>query len=656
MSKLTCSRLLNEVKLQLALALPVSWTFIMRRSVDLIAIIYVGHLGKKYLAAAGIATVTANVTGYSQIVGFAGALSTLCGWAKGANDTRGMNLALQRSLIIIPLVICLPVTLLWIYSEDVMVLFGQQPEIAQLARQYLFYSIPGLWARAIAVCIQNFLHAQQFMSGIAYIVTIAAIFNILFCWLFVVKLDLGFAGAAIAMTACRVLETLLLMFYLVASGCFHRKAILQDFDWSTECLENWGPFFRLAMPNLLMIAEWWASEILIFMSGLLATDPQLQVATMSVYQNLIAICFMFPSCLRVSATTRISNELGANNPTKARASCFVAVVLAIIIGSAVAAVLLSHRSYWATIFTNDESVRAQVTSLVPLLAMYVVVDGAQTALTGAIMGTGNQVLGGVIVIISYYVVGIPTAYVLGFNSHKYYTLDMGVMGLCIGTLTATGVHFLLYLIVTVFFTNWKEEAYKAVCKLQEQSQGANRGHISSAGPQGAVLSTTYAPIQGSGDGSDSGRGRGAEAAITCVGGTGMDQNSNNSNNNTDTNGDGGGSFSARGSFGGLEFSDDEYSDDGDDALEDWDFGLESLHYDPERSGGDPGFMQRSYYYLSDLLFNTKNSEKMAHSQQYELVKSHLSTITDSTRYKHRNVSTSICEEDDDDDDEFDGLI
>lgn len=654
MSKVTCSKILREVKLQLALALPVSWTFLMRRSVDLIAIIYVGHLGKKYLAAAGIATVTANVTGYSQIVGFAGALSTLCGWAKGANDIIGMNLALQRSLIIIPLVICVPVTLLWIYSAEVMILLGQQKEIATMARQYLFYSIPGLWARAIAVCVQNFLHAQQYMSGIAYTVTIAAALNIFFCWLFVVHLNLGFAGAAIAMTATRVLEALLLTFYLVASGLFHETAILQNFEWSLACFDNWGPFFNLAMPNLLMIAEWWASEILIFMSGLLLTDPQLQVATMSVYQNLIAICFMFPSCLRVSATTRISNELGANNPSKAKLSCYVAVSLAAIIGGIVAAILLSYPSYWATIFTNDEAVKDQVTSLVTLLAIYVVMDGSQTALTGAIMGTGNQILGGAIVLVSYYVVGIPTSYVLGFSSPKYYTFNMGVKGLCIGTLTATCVHFLLYFIFTTCFIDWKFEASKAVCRLKEQSEAQQRR---AAEPRGAILSTTYTSISNS-----------DHVDVESV--PAMESLSTESSQQSSI------------SYKSIGIIDDEEEDEDDDnEIEDWDFGLDNLSSNNSSaiSGESPGLLRRGYFYLSDLLFNTNYRDKIAHSVQYELVKSHLSTITESVRNKHKNhernmnVSTSISDHDgdhedqyldqyDDDndsslmEDEFDGLI
>ena len=38
--------------------------------------------------------------------------------------------------------------------------------------------------------------------------------------------------------------------------------------WSWECLQDWGPFFRLAIPSMLMLCiEWWAYEIGSFLVG-----------------------------------------------------------------------------------------------------------------------------------------------------------------------------------------------------------------------------------------------------------------------------------------------------------------------------------------------------------------------------------------------------
>lgn len=39
--------------------------------------------------------------------------------------------------------------------------------------------------------------------------------------------------------------------------------------WSWECLQDWGPFFRLAIPSMLMLCiEWWAYEIGSFLVGM----------------------------------------------------------------------------------------------------------------------------------------------------------------------------------------------------------------------------------------------------------------------------------------------------------------------------------------------------------------------------------------------------
>lgn len=38
--------------------------------------------------------------------------------------------------------------------------------------------------------------------------------------------------------------------------------------WSCQCLQDWGPFFSLAVPSMLMLCiEWWAYEIGSFLSG-----------------------------------------------------------------------------------------------------------------------------------------------------------------------------------------------------------------------------------------------------------------------------------------------------------------------------------------------------------------------------------------------------
>jgi hypothetical protein len=114
-----------EVMAQIQLAFPVCCTFVLRKSVDIVSLIYVGHLKSNYLSAAGIAAVTSNVTGNSMVIGLAGALSTICSQAYGSKDFRTFSVAPQRAVLILGLFICTPISFLWWYSESVMIALGQ---------------------------------------------------------------------------------------------------------------------------------------------------------------------------------------------------------------------------------------------------------------------------------------------------------------------------------------------------------------------------------------------------------------------------------------------------------------------------------------------------------------------------------------------------
>lgn len=658
------SKYLIEIKLQLLLAFPVMITFIMRKSVDVFSVIFIGHLNNyHYLAAAGIASVTANVTGYSLQIGFSSAISTLTSWAYGSNDQYNINLILQKSLIIIPLFICLPISILWYYSNYIMIYFGQNEIISNLANKYLIYCIPALYLRAINVILQNWLHSQNYVNIISFIVSFSAISNIGLLYLFMIYLNFGFIGAAISISVCRLIETLLLLLYIFLSKYIHNKSILNNFIWSYDCLKNWNSFFILAFPSLLMMLEWWASEILVFMSGLLiinnmnniyninnsnnTNNNDINVSTMSIYQNLVSICFMFPSCLRVAATTRIGNELGANNYNKAKICSYINVILALIISCIVSFILISFPTIWSKIYTNDIIIQNEVTKLIPLLSIYVIADGAQSALSGTIIGTGNQLIGGILVVIAYYIFGIPISYIYGFNRPKKYTFNLGVYGLCIGTVVGTWLHFIFFLITILFFTNWKYEAEKACKRLKEQKQ--NSFNINNVNNNNIISpNTIYSPIKN----------------ININNIKINDNNLNNDNNiNSDDNTT---NESLSHNYKEIELTEEELDDigDTDDMLEDWDFGLDTFNdnfkYNPSNRQ-NLNYFQRYYYYLSDILFNTNNSDKIAHSEQYELVKSHLTSITDSIPYttnnsnNNRYVSTNI-NDDEILDDDYDGLI
>ena len=108
------------------------------------------------------------------------------------------------------------------------------------------------------------------------------------------------------------------------------------------------------------------------------------------------------------------------------------------------------------VFTSDAQVIHLLGTLAPVFAAYVISDGQQAVLTGVIKGLGKQYIAGPIVVFSYYAVGIPlsTLFALDLNGHG---LNMGVKGLCIGTLVGTIVHMLCFMVVVYVRTDMQVE-------------------------------------------------------------------------------------------------------------------------------------------------------------------------------------------------------
>ena len=71
------------------------------------------------------------------------------------------------------------------------------------------------------------------------------------------------------------------------------------------------PLTERADPNtcdlpagMLLVTEWWASEIVVMTGGLLPGDAQRQLSAMSIYQAVNSLCFMLPLGFGVAVTTR----------------------------------------------------------------------------------------------------------------------------------------------------------------------------------------------------------------------------------------------------------------------------------------------------------------------------------------------------------------
>ncbi|KAJ3692393.1 hypothetical protein LUZ60_012743 [Juncus effusus] len=443
------TEVLVEVKKQLWLAGPMIAGSLLQNVVQMISIMFVGHLGELSLAGASMASSFAGVTGYSLLMGSASAMDTLCGQAYGAKEYHLLGIHKQRAMIILT-ILSIPLAVIWFYTGEILLFFGQTPEISYEAGIYAKWMIPSLFAYGLLQCHVRFLQTQNIVFITMFSSGLTAVLHIGVCWVMVYKLGMGSKGAALANGVSYWLNVGILAVYVrVSENC--RKTWL---GFSMEAFGDLIGFVKLAIPSALMVClEWWSFEFLVLLSGLLP-NPELETSTLSITLNTGSFMFMIPFGLGAAISTRVSNELGAGKPQAAKLAVSVVLCLAIIDGLIIGLILILIRNVWGYAYSNEEEVVKYVAIMLPILAVSNILDGIQSVLSGVVRGCGLQKIGAWVNLGAFYIVGIPCAILLAFVAH------VGGKGLWMGIICGIFVQMVLLLTITLC-TNWEKEARKA---------------------------------------------------------------------------------------------------------------------------------------------------------------------------------------------------
>ena len=147
---------------------------------------------------------------------------------------------------------------------------------------------------------------------------------------------------------------------------------------------------------------------------------------MASYQVMVTIGtlgYMFYYGFGAAIAIRIASYLGVNdivNLKRAASSGYKVLLGLVVLASAV---IFFFSEPLISIFTNDEAVRITCGTLIIPLILYQLGDATQVGYANALRGTSKVMSMMWIALISFVLVGIPTAYTLGF------VVDMGVVGI-----------------------------------------------------------------------------------------------------------------------------------------------------------------------------------------------------------------------------------
>ena len=316
-----------------------------------------------------------------------------------------------------------------IWSEALFLSLGQDADTSALAAEYLTLVGWSILPALLVMVLKSFLAALERTQVVLWVTVASVLLNIAVNYLLIFGNwgfpEMGIRGAAIASLTVSTGSLVVLVIYIMrVTPEFSLFQRLWRPDW-----EALAQVFRVGWPigltNLCEVGLFAASSV---MMGWLGTLP---LAAHGAALQVTSAVFMVHMGLSNAATVRAAQayERGDNRGLRDGAK----VVIAMSIFTALMTVLafLIFPEFLIGLFMHPgEAERAAVIAigvgLLAAAALFQLVDAAQVMALGLLRGLQDTKIPMIIAAISYWLIGVPASYVLGF------TWGMGGVGIWLG--------------------------------------------------------------------------------------------------------------------------------------------------------------------------------------------------------------------------------
>ena len=419
----------GHLRALLILGLPIVGSQLAQMSLHTTDIVMMGWYGVEPLAALVLGTSVWFLmfifgTGFGNAV-----LPMVASASANGGDTevrRVTRMALWLSMLWATAV--LPV--MW-FSEPILLAIGQKPPIAAMAQQFLRIACFGMFPALAVVTLRSFLVALERTQVVLWITVAGFFVNAGLVWALVFghwgAPELGVQGAALASVFTQLLSMLATMAYAGLFGPLRRFRLFIRFwkpDWTA-----FGRVWRLGWPiGLTALFEAGMFIAAAVMMGWLGALP---LAAHGIAMQAAAIGFMVHLGISQALTVRTGQAMALHDMAGMRDGAYAGIVLSVAVAIAVVAAMLLFAVPIIGLFVSDsDPQRAGLMTIgVQLMAMgalFHFADAMQVFALGLLRGVQDTKTPMLIASVSYWVIGIPCSYLLGF------VFDVGAVGVWLG--------------------------------------------------------------------------------------------------------------------------------------------------------------------------------------------------------------------------------
>lgn len=420
---------LTHARAVLVLGLPLIGSHLAQMALHVTDTVFLGWYGVNELAAVVLAS-SAFFVIFILGSGFAQAVMPLVAAAMGAGDeTRvrrdarmGLWLSIGFGLLTYPL--------FWA-SGAILLALGQKPEVAALAQDFLRIGGLGMVPALLIMTLKSYLAALEKTQVVLWTTLLGVLVNGVVAYALIFghwgMPELGVKGAALASLTVQAVNFALLAVYAHGQADLRRFHLFQRF-WRAD-VGALKSVFRLGWPiGLTGLAE---SALFYATSLMMGWVGTVQLAAHGIAMEVASLSFMVHLGLSNAATVRAGRADGAGDARALRDGAKVAIALSAGFGLAMVVLFLTLPEGIIALFLDMQKpgsaeIVAFGVKLLAVAALFQMADAMQVMALGLLRGIHDTRVPMFAATISYWLIGIPSAYVLGFP------FGMGGIGLWLG--------------------------------------------------------------------------------------------------------------------------------------------------------------------------------------------------------------------------------
>ena len=407
----------RELREMLALGLPLVASQVAFSAINTIDVLMIGWLGPQKLAAVTLAhNLYFPVWLFSM--GVLLAVAPIASQARGAGDTRTVRRAARQGLWV-AILIAVPSGLLLAQMEGLLLFTGQDPQNAADAQSYMIPYLLGWLPSFGFIVMRVFLASLDLTRWVFFTIFFGVFLNAFLDYgLIFGKFgfpELGLPGAGYASAIVFWVMFLILLGY----GVFHKRLrhyeILVRFwrpDWQV-----FREIFKIGLPiggTIIMESALFAAAGL--MMGRIGT---LELAAHAIALQCVVIAFMLPLGVSQAATIRVGFFTGAGQHSAVHRAGWTALGLGLCFSILTMTTFLVFPEELMLFFLEEgqadvAKVLAFGTSFLLLAGLFQIVDATQVVAGANLRGLKDTAKPMMIAAFSYWGIGFPTAYLLGF--------------------------------------------------------------------------------------------------------------------------------------------------------------------------------------------------------------------------------------------------